>query len=267
MKEGLIVFDTNVVEGRYLPRLLLEEPIADFDALRSHENTYAPAIVIKSIYEIWHHAKLGRPKLAWMDDSFGYPGGIDEGRRILRKHPDCASEENLHFWFGLCEEWMCLDWDAEKAQLESMVRPEARQSVAVDIAVRRAFTSWKARLCAFCDRIWNAIENQMDILSSMTSMTERVVGEHFQLLHQLCRESILPNEDLEILATTLQHGAAGFVTEDSRILKQTGLSLTFNHGTAFVHPDRLREAAQEDFSIRWSNTQCARRDSTTRNHG
>jgi hypothetical protein len=91
----LVVFDTNVVESRFVAPLLRAESLRDFALLQADPNPYVPAVAIKSVLEILHHAKLGNPILPWMNASLGYPGGVEEGWRILQQVPECASRHQL----------------------------------------------------------------------------------------------------------------------------------------------------------------------------
>ena len=110
----VVVFDTNVLEARYLAPLLRGERCRDFDLLRTNTPAYRPAIYIKSFYEICQHCKLGdKKKRPWLSDEFSYPGGLDTGRRILSKIPELSAELNLYWWFNMAEEWRDLDWDEE----------------------------------------------------------------------------------------------------------------------------------------------------------
>lgn len=56
MDSRLVLFDTNVIEGRYLGPLLAGEKCEDFERLQ--EKGYQPAVFVKTLYEIWNHAKL-----------------------------------------------------------------------------------------------------------------------------------------------------------------------------------------------------------------
>jgi predicted nucleic acid-binding protein len=254
----LIVFDTNVVESRYIGALLRRESVRDFAWLREHG--CMPAVARKSVFEILYHVKKGEPALPWMDQTLGYPGGLEAGTQILRQIPELASRENLFWWFGLCEEWRGLDWEAERELVESLVRPGDKQSALRSVAVREELSAWKFRLTAFCDRIEEAINREMRILEEHL---DRSNLRGVTLFDELSRSCLVPNEDLEILVAALMAEADAFVTADRDLLMQSGLSLSLNYKTSFVHPDQLRESVSEGFLVRWSHSQTHPRNGGT----
>ncbi len=248
----LVVFDTNCVE-RYLVPLLHHGRCDVFDLVR--ERRYLPAICIKSFYEICHHAKLGSATFG-RDDRFpGYPGGIEVGKEILAGLVDCDVERNVYWWFGLCEEWRGLDWDEERERVRRLVRTEEQESALAEVEVRRRFAEWKFGLSAYCDRIWEALVAQVRILTD-----DDVEGDDGRdrggvvprLTQDIARDSILPSEDLELVALALAARAAAFVTDDRKLSLFAGLSLNLNHPCAFLHPQQLAQALDEGLRFRWS---------------
>ena len=72
---------------------------------------------------------------------------------------------------------------------------------------------------------------------------------------ELATYSIVPSEDLDLVAMALLLDAAAFVTCEEKILSATALSLSLNWQTAFVHTHQLTTALKTDFQFRWSQTQ------------
>lgn len=251
--KGLIVFDTNVIEGRYMPALLKGETIRDLRPLK--EDSFVPAIMWKSIFEIMHHVKKGQPTFPWMTDDFSYPGGISVGFDILNEYSDFASRENLYYWFGLSQEWEYKNWDLQLQMIEKFVDLEERQKKIHGMEVMKRFAEWRFSLNAFCNRVRKSIEREFKVLYAPLGNYQ----QYFILVEKISRESLLPNEDLEILCGALFENARAFVTDDSNILLEAGLSLSFDYDTAFVHPNRMEAAASCDFDIRWSYKQTSRR--------
>ena len=252
-EERLILFDTNVIERGYLAALLRGENCRDLNVVYS--NGFTPAVHIHSLCEICHHAKVGTKRFPWMNDELGYPGGIERGKSILRRLPDCDVENNVYYWFGLCEEWRWVDWGVEAERWKDMSRPEDTESMALYTDVRREFSTWKYALSSFCDRIWNVVTSRMRLLTD----EGRLPNEVFKLQQEASFYAILPTEDLGIVFSALIADAVALVTEDQKLLQFGGLSLSLNYGTAFVHPDQLREAIENKFDSRWSKEQTTAR--------
>lgn len=255
----MVVFDTNVIEGRYLAPLLRGEPCRDFELLR--DAGYRPALCAKSFYEICSHIKRGDKRFPWMDPALGFPGGIEEGERILRELPDSSSRHNVYWMFGICEEWRDVDWSERASEMSELIIPQERDALYKDIDVRSRFAAWKFALTGFCQRVFETINDQMllitphEVFGLDPSNTQKV----FALERELALTTLVPSEDFEILATTLLMGASGFITKEDKILSGTALSLSLNYRTAFAHPDQLRRAIDSKFMIRWSAAQTSPR--------
>ena len=257
----LVVFDTNVVEARYLAPLLRGEECRDFALLRRTASPYQPALYVKSYYEICQHAKLGTKRFPWCSPEFSYPGGMPAGRAILRQLPAFANEPNLYWWFCMAEEWMACDWTEEEERVRFLLAPSAWESALREVKVRRQFTERKYLLAAFCERVWDALVAQMTILTPIDVYGFH--GEYHQealsLDHDLAIRRLVPNEDLEIVSAALSSRASAFVTAEKALLSSTALTIDLNWKTAFVHVDRLAEALSEEFTFRWSEPQTSAR--------
>lgn len=251
--QRLVVFDTNVLEARYLAPLLRGEPCHDFNRLREHAPGYRPSLFIKSYYEICQHVKLGTKTFPWCTPDFGYPGGMATGREIMRRLSPPPADENLYWWFNMAEEWRGTDWEEHEAEMSALALPSARDAVVHEVRVRRDFANWKFSLSAFCQRIWEVLEGELTILTQhdVYGCSGEFLDEVFSLEQDLAELRLVPNEDLEIVTAALACRASAFVTGEKAMLSQTALSVSLNWKTAFVHPDRLSEALAEDFLVRW----------------
>lgn len=257
----LVIFDTNTIERRYLAPLLRGQKCRDLELLRWAQAPYEPALHIKSLYEICQHIKEGR-RFPWMDES--YPGGIEQGRRILEGLP-AADEPNVFWWFRQSEEWRTADWDHERLQIETLCRKGARPAALRELEVRRAFSEWKHALSEFCERVWSVLSNHFRILTAhdVAANPDRL----FAAEQDLCMNSLIPNEDFELVTALMVLNPAAFISEDKRLLRDAALSVSSNCHTAFVHPDQLREAVAAEFAFRWSTEQSAARASGGAQHG
>lgn len=248
------VFDTNVLESRYIAPLLRGEAIRDFQILQGGKYPLTPAVAFKSVLEVVQHAKLGEPHFPWMRESLGYPGGVAQGERILSEVPALATRENVFYWFGLCEEWVGVEWAEEAGLARKYVKAPELAHLDAESRVRKAFLEWKLALQGFCDRIWEVTQTELTVLPR----TDPTLAD--QLMRDLSRESLVPNEDLEIVVEAIGAEADVFVTEDRALLKQTALSISFNQrAPAFVHPDQLRDIVDVEEVPRWSYAQVSAR--------
>jgi hypothetical protein len=138
---------------------------------------------------------------------------------------------------------------------------ESDQAAALsELAARRRFSQWKFALTAFCKQIWAALAREMTILTEQDLFSSpSKLAEVFSLGQQLAADSLVPNEDLEIVVAALVNNAVAFVTSDDKILGWTALSVSLNYRTAFVHTEQLITALEGDFEFRWSPEQIPRR--------
>lgn len=256
--QQLVVFDTNVIEGRCLSKMLNGRTSDEIELVRS--KGYTPTVHAKSFFEICHHAKLGT-SIFQKQKPDGYPGGIEKGKQIMRRLPGWEVEHNVFWWFGLCEEWRGLDWEAERERVRLLASDISRESTLHEQDVRREFSEWKFSLSRFCDRVWNVLERETMILTDQDVYGDRAdrLDRVFALQQEIALRSMAPSEDLELVVAALTVGASAFVTCDRRLSMFGGLSLSGNHETAFVHPDKLQDALEIDFRCRWSEDQTSER--------
>lgn len=135
-----------------------------------------------------------------------------------------------------------------------------RDEALIELKVRRRFSEWKFGLTEYCKRIWDALASEMTILTEQHLFANsRNTAEVFSLQQELASNSLIPNEDLEIVVAALVNNAVAFVTYDEKILSWTALSVSLNYRTAFVHTKQLITALESDFEIRWSPEQTRKR--------
>lgn len=250
--DRLVVFDTNVIEQRYLAPLLRGEPCRDFALLRTHDPPYHPTVYVKSYYEICQHAKQGK-SFPWLSAEYSYPGGISTGRRILEQLGESTTDENLYWWFNVADDWRGLDWREEEARVRALVVESERPAALREVAVRQEFSAWKFALTRFCERIWDVLEGQMTILTAYDVFGENGEFQHevFALDQEMASRCLVPNEDFEIVSAALSTRASAFVTLDRALLGTTAVTIDLHRATAFVHADRLNDALTTGFAFRW----------------
>lgn len=141
--KGFVVLDTSVLDGIYLRPLLKGETCRDVRAISDHG--YTPAVLQKSLAEVWAHAKLGDGNAAWWTrESTDFPGPIDRMVSIIeRAEPNIDAQtarKTAWLWFNLAEEWYGSPEDLD--------------------AVQREFLVWKQSMEAFCARVEAALVAQ-----------------------------------------------------------------------------------------------------------
>lgn len=240
------LFDTNVVERRYLLPLLRGEEINDFLLLESMEPPVTPAICIKSIYEILMHAKLGGKRLPWMAPEVGYPSlTLNDWQS---KHP----EWDVVHMFYRSEEWHDIDWDEYLEKGREIVIKDQHEELFESSKALREFTEWKWSVLCFCKKIRQCIEDRMYVFDrhSAYGSTLYDINRVIHLEEDLADNALVPSEDLEIVVTALLNDCVAMITDDDKVLKNAGRTINDNYKTAFVRSDQLRTAVELDFGFR-----------------
>ena len=154
----------------------------------------------------------------------------------------------------LCEESIGVDWADEAGLAGQFVQASEHAQAAAETRVRKAFAEWKVALQGFCDRLWDVIQAELTVLPR----TDPMLAD--QLMLDLSRGSLVPNEDLEIIVEAIGAQSDVFVTQDRGLLTQTALSISLNQrAPAFVHPDQIRGLSNIEEMPRWSFAQVSPR--------
>lgn len=230
--KGFVLLDASVLEGRYLRPLLQGEVCRDVRVITEHG--YTPAVLQKSLAEVWLHAKLGSGNaVRWAGESVHFPGSIDcMVSTIERQAPEINARKTAWLWFNLSEEWR-----GRTGNLDG---------------VRREFLAWKESIETFCRHIevalmtegikilWPPAHHQNSLERQRAASLERELALH----------SLLPSEDAGWVLDALIVKARALVTCDAEVAERGRLSLGFNHlAPSTVHPTRLREAVDDDFGL------------------
>jgi hypothetical protein len=139
------------------------------------------------------------------------------------------------------------------------VTPEEWTKAAQRLEIMEQFKVLEEALKGFCRRVYGLLEKEMTVLLSNgpeSSEENPIANEN--LLLELAYNTMIPNEDLEILVCSIHAGARAFVTEDVDILEQTALSLSPSHRMALVHPQNLSKSVGSELWLRWSPEQSQR---------
>jgi hypothetical protein len=233
--KGLVLLDASALEARYLGPLLCNHQCRDIGAITDHG--YSPAILQKTLVEIWGHAKLGTGNSpVWAKNHSAYPGPIDRVvERIRQEDPSMDARRTAWLWFNLSEEWV-----GRRHRLDT---------------VRNEFLTWKQKMKGFCLSVeaalehagvaivtpWHVLASSEDGLGPLDmSIREREIGLN----------SLLPNEDSAWLLDAILLSARAVVSTDDNVVNRGRLSLGFNLAApSLVHPSRLHNALADDFGL------------------
>lgn len=248
---NLIVFDTCAVEGKYLLPILRGERLLDMERLRALQPHYSPAISIKTLFELFAHLKRGVRGDSSPNQSFGYPGGIDERKRILNQSERFSGDVNEEYFYRLSEEWMCRDWAEHRDTGLSFIKPSEHEGWRQDVKVQREYTDWKRKMTEFLACVSHRIEREFFVIERhlVYGLSSQEANAALQLERDLAMNTLYPSEDFEILVSALILDAVALVTADDTLMR-AGLSVPPDHRTSFVHPDRLWDAVNSGFGVR-----------------
>ncbi|KPA16268.1 hypothetical protein MHK_003510, partial [Candidatus Magnetomorum sp. HK-1] len=127
------------------------------------------------------------------------------------------------------------------------------------LKIQKEFVKWKQSLkSAFC-QIDTIIESKniyvCEYFQIYTSDWYKSKGFFYE--QELCKNSLLPNEDFEIIMAALFLKSKVFITNETKdrgIIWRGGLSFGFNSPSiCFCCPERLEDAIKENFSCRFYN--------------
>jgi len=180
----------------------------------------------------------------------------DIAQRLFKTSPDVDPVGNSYYWYNLCEEWQGWDYfGSAEGKIEMLLEEPLRPKAYILLEKQKEFVEWKQGV--------RAVFRQIDSLIRAKGI---LVCQYFQVFssdwyskygffyeQELAQDSLLPNEDFEIVLAALFLGARMFVTEDDKgLIWRGGLSLGLNMPPlTFCCPERLDEAIKGDLEFRF----------------
>ncbi len=230
--KNFVVLDTSALEAQYLGPVLNGDACRDLRAIE--DCGYQPAILQKSLTEIWRHVQLGNGNsLRWARTCADYPGPIDgQVSTIERFLPELDARKTAHLWFSLSQEWC-----HERSRLDT---------------AQRHFLNWKNSSTAFCRRIETALlASNVAVLRPPAHPRNKGGDQRLvSLERELALHSLVPTEDAAWLLDALLVYARAVITCDRRVIERGRLSMGVNLGApSMVHPTRLHEALADAFGL------------------
>lgn len=180
----------------------------------------------------------------------------DIAQRLFKKEPEIDALGNSYYWYNLTEEWQ--DWDYcgnTEEKIEEILDKRLRDKAYTLLQQQKDFVLWKQGMLSVFRQV-DSLLKEKDIL----------VCQYFQIFssdwynrygffyeQELAQNSLLPNEDFEIILSALFLNARVFITEDDKdLIWRGGLSLGLNMPKlAFCCPERIEEAIKNDFDFRF----------------
>ena len=180
----------------------------------------------------------------------------DIGQQLFKKAPNADAVGTSYYWYNLCEEWRGWDFfESSTHDIDRFVAPSQQKEAFEHLEQQRKFVKWKNELHSIFSKIDNRLEKHrvsvveyIQVFGSDWYVKEGVVCEQ-----ELATNSLIPNEDFELVIAALYMQSRVFVTEDEKnLLWRGGLSLGLGTSNiSFCCPERLKEAIEDRFSQRF----------------
>jgi len=227
-----------------------------------HGNNFQIVTFRKCVYEIYSMLK-GTTKLGVDNKNHPLkhllsPEINDIGQKLFKRNPAIDAQGNTFYWYNLCEEWQGWDcFETSKAKIEKYVIETEQEDAIKLLAIRKEFIRWKQLLhSSFC-QVDTSIKNKdihiCEYFQIYTSEWYKHKGFFYE--QEFSINSLLPNEDFEIIMAALFLQAQVFITNETSnngIIWRGGLSFGLNSPSlCFCCPKRLEEAINDNFSYRF----------------
>ena len=160
----IVVFDTNVIEGRYITPLLKGEPCRDFESLR--DAGYWPALHVKSFYEVCNHMEYAETiDFRGWTPSLAFPVVSRKGKRNCPRIAGFVDRTQHLLDVGICEEWRLLSRMTRIRNVWAYRFFPERDAVREEIKVSSAIRRLEIRADRYCELIWETLSREMKIIT------------------------------------------------------------------------------------------------------
>lgn len=252
-----VFIDTNVLA------LIVGNTSLGKSVIKHLENSGIEAITFsKCVYELYsllkgttsdRRDKKSRNNHPLKD--FLQPQINDIGQKLFR-NINIDHKANTYYWFNLCEEWMWSDYFESYEELIQKYCVQSGQEKAREmLALQKDFVDWKIALRqAFSEVNKKISDNGVTVFHYFEVFgSDWYQFEGFSWEQAFAQDSLLPNEDFELVLAAIALQANAFVTsDDSDLIWRGGLSLGLNSPhISFCCPERIKEAIDTDFAFRF----------------
>jgi hypothetical protein len=179
----------------------------------------------------------------------------DIAQKLFKKSPDIDGLGNTYFWYNLCEEWQGWEFSKEMEQnIESGLVADQEKAKEF-LNSQKDFVRWKRGMRESFYQVDVQIKRENIHVCEFFQIfsSEWYKKEGYSYEQDFAQDSLIPNEDFEILMAAFFLNAKVFVTEDDKdLIWRGGLSIGLNlPRIAFCCPQRLSEAIGDEFNQRY----------------
>ncbi|MEA5479133.1 hypothetical protein VB774_16040 [Pseudanabaena galeata UHCC 0370] len=218
----------------------------------------------KCVYELYSMIK-GTTKDGKTPKSDGHPlkrftkGDINDiGQRLFKK-TNLTEKANTPYWFNLCEEWMWSDFFNSYEDLFEKYCDKSDQTdqeeIKETLSLQKDFCEWKASMRQSFSEIRQEISNNGITVFNYFEVfnSDWYQFEGFFWEQSFAQDSLIPNEDFELVLAAIALQASAFITTDNKeLIWRGGLSLGLNAPQiSFCCPRRIKEAIDTNFAFRY----------------
>jgi hypothetical protein len=251
--------DTNV-----LAQIVGDSDFGSSIAKTLRKSNFEIVTFSKCVYELYSlikgTTKDGSGKKNHPLANFLQPEINDIAQRLFKKSPDIDTTGNSYYWFNLSEEWRGWDYfENMEGKIESLVADLDHDEVLIFQENQKKFAAWKAGVLSAFNAIDNAIKIQgihvCEYFQIYSSDWYKKYGFFYE--RELAKNSLLPNEDFEIVMAALFLEARVFISQDDKGFVWRG-GLSFGHNMpqlSFCCPEKIEEAIGDDFTYRFYSKQ------------
>lgn len=212
------------VDSNVLSKIISHDPsqsrlLADFRAANLELVTY-----IKCVYELYSiiksTTKAGTRKKHPLLKLL--PAGINDiAQRLFRPLDNIDVQANAYYWYSLCEEWQGWDYfDTMEADIAQFVKPTEHEQARAYVLVQQEWTAWKQAVNQAMEEIDARIEKTGITVFDQTTVFSMQAPELCRAWspQALARDTLLPNEDFDLVLAAIWMKARVYITEDRPLI-------------------------------------------------
>jgi hypothetical protein len=213
---------------------------------------------VKCVYELYSMVK-GTTRGGWDKGNHPLkkliPSEVNDiAQRLFKTMPNIDPLGNTYYWYNFSEEWQGWEFfESREDTLKQLLAEPIREEAQVWLEKQKEFTLWKQGMRSIFRRIDAIVEEKGIVLYRYDQVfsSDWYMKHGYSYKRDLSEDSLLPNEDFEIVLAALFLRASVFITEDDKdLIWRSGLSLGRGTQLTFCHPESLMEAIADDFIFR-----------------
>lgn len=179
----------------------------------------------------------------------------DIGQKLFKNDFSIDMLPNTWHWFGSYDGQDEHSFVVDEGDIEKYVIPEDKLKAKEFLQRQKIFWQWRNSL----EKAYSEIDDWVEIngirVCEYVEMysSDWFLSQGFSFEHHLAKNSLLPNEDFEIILSALYLQARIFISEDDDIIRRSSISLGLTEAgpIAFCRVDKLQEAFDSDLMFRF----------------